>query len=497
MVDTIKEFMAYYNALLKDNPSLAIIILPVIGYMGYAVRSIPGKIWDALKGGLCTNLEINNAGFSGDDEQFDCFMRWFSQSRWFKFSRSIYAGARFAGYDSSYKRTGYNTILGPGNGWHFFFHNRRLYWFHKSDLESSGSEKLKSRLKIYTFGKTNLKIQEFIKEFEPKVEKEKLYIYQWRKDEWAKIRSIEPRKLDCLVMEESLRSKITKHLDHYVTSKDWYSSRGLAYKITTLLKGPPGTGKTSLVKAIASHYERSIYIVDLSSVVDQALMTALHSVPAGSVVLMEDVDAATRAVSTRQKPKTGSPSDGKLSEAPSPTPIASDAGFLTLSGILNALDGIVPLDDLMVFMTTNHADRLDPALTRKSRVDLTYEIGYMTSDLVVEYGARSYGEEFRQALQDYEFPDLPACDAQAAFKENPQLWGGYVKALGGLPKSMQLTQVEPVTVLGDGTVVMVTGVVDDQGRRQEIQLNAYPSSNHQVRETWVEARTPVALKKAA
>lgn len=135
------------------------------------------------------------------------------------------------------------------------------------------------------------------------------------------------------------------------SSASWYHDRGVPYRRGYLLHGPPGTGKTSFIVALAGHLGLSVCIVNLgiSGLNDQQLDQLLNNAPRNSILLMEDVDAALI------KRKAGKSQGG--------------SNNVTLSGILNALDGITAQEGSVVFMTTNHIRKLAPALIRPGRCD--------------------------------------------------------------------------------------------------------------------------------
>jgi len=119
-----------------------------------------------------------------------------------------------------------------------------------------------------------------------------------------------------------------------------------------LLHGPPGSGKSSFIQALAGSLSYDICLLNLSErgLTDDKLNYLLSNAPERSFILIEDVDAAfNKRVQTSE--------DGYQSS-------------VTFSGFLNALDGVASGEERIIFLTTNHFDRLDPALIRPGRVDL-------------------------------------------------------------------------------------------------------------------------------
>jgi len=408
MFDTLSAFFTEYSNAVKGNPMLAGFALYLTGTLTYLARDLPKTIWKTFTGAVTTSIEMNNAGYSGNDYHFTLFLTWFMESPWAKWSRSLYTG-RF--YQIG-KET--DTVVGPGYGNHIFFYKGRLFWFNKFKIDSSGSERQKEGIRIVTLGRSHKALLELVKAFEYKKGENELAVYEYRNNSWEQVTTIEKRPMRTLCIAEDLKEQLLRRHDHFVNNRQWFRDRGIAYKITTLLYGPPGTGKTSIAKTLAGHYDRGVFILDLSAMSNKTLQHALAILPPKALLLVEDVDAATSVVKSREK-------DGGAQQT-SLADMVQDQ--LTLAGLLNALDGIIPLNDVMVFLTTNHPEKLDPALIRKSRVDYKYEIGPMTNEEIHAYVELMYpGTKLNPTLV---FCAMLGCDVQAAFREHPDDISGFL-----------------------------------------------------------------------
>jgi chaperone BCS1 len=129
-----------------------------------------------------------------------------------------------------------------------------------------------------------------------------------------------------------------------------------------LLHGLPGTGKTSFISALAGHFGYSICMLSLSerTLDDDRLNYLLNNAPPNCFVLLEDVDAAhvSRDLYENEQHRA-----------------YEGMTRVTLSGLLNAIDGVTSTEQRLLFMTTNHVDRLDSALIRPGRVDVKQYFG--------------------------------------------------------------------------------------------------------------------------
>lgn len=178
------------------------------------------------------------------------------------------------------------------------------------------------------------------------------------------------------------KTRLLSMLDHFTSKTGKYAIPGFPHKLGFLLHGPPGTGKTSLIKAVAHRTQRHIVSIPLTRIkTNEMLMqlfyggkywcddmdTAMHLPFHKLIFVLEDVDASSKIV---QKRSTDLSQDDHRPPAP-----VDDA--LDLAGILNVLDGVADSPGRIVMMTTNHPDRLDPALTRPGRVTMSLHLTYM------------------------------------------------------------------------------------------------------------------------
>lgn len=148
---------------------------------------------------------------------------------------------------------------------------------------------------------------------------------------------------------------------------------GIPYRRGYLLHGPPGSGKSSFIQALAGSLEYNICVLNLSErgLTDDKLNHLLANAPERTLILLEDIDAAF----------TGRTQSGE----------AGFSGSVTFSGLLNALDGVASsTSQRIMFLTTNHIEKLDPALIRPGRVDLKELIDDATPYQAQELFTRFY-----------------------------------------------------------------------------------------------------------
>lgn len=134
------------------------------------------------------------------------------------------------------------------------------------------------------------------------------------------------------------------------------------------LYGPPGTGKTTLIHTVASFYSMNIACLSFDcSMNDRAFKMALKKMPVNTLLCLEDIDALFNE--NRKSAET----------------------HLTFSGVINALEGVMKLKNLIIFVTTNHINQLDPALKR--RIDYFIKFDFCTKGQVKNMFERFVGQD--------------------------------------------------------------------------------------------------------
>ncbi|KAJ5153688.1 ATPase AAA-type core [Penicillium coprophilum] len=207
---------------------------------------------------------------------------------------------------------------------------------------------------------------------------------------WYRCMARLPRPLSTVILDQEQKHDFLDDIKEYLhpRTRRWYTNRGIPYRRGYLLHGPPGTGKTSLCFAAAGLLGLKLYVLDLNSTAlnEESLSSLFSELPRRCIVLLEDVDSAG-ITKTRVAPSTSTstsdtpandatPKEGST-EADSPAAKEEDKkGGITLSALLNVIDGVAASEGRILIMTTNHVDKLDPALLRPGRVDMKIVFGY-------------------------------------------------------------------------------------------------------------------------
>ena len=341
----------------------------LLGVVTYIFKSIPVKISRFL-----SRYMTVTATFSSGHESFHDLLRWFSETGRSKKTRSVRLSNGRYGWEESQ--------ISVGLGYHYFWYNFRPFRLNRKIENSNGGDKVKEEISITTIGFTQKILNKIIKESIPKKEKVQK-VKTWSSEGWKYLQELDTRPIESVVLKKGQKERILEYIQEFKDSKEWCVKNGIPYRTGIILSGPPGTGKTSLVRAIGSYLEKDLCVISCDSVSDTAFQKAISSVPENSIILLEDIDSVI-ATHSRDNNDTYTETSGE--------PLIEIGHSVTLSGILNAIDGIFSSRGRIIIATTNCFDRLDSALIRPGRFDLKEELGYLDRDMGVRMFKRFYPE---------------------------------------------------------------------------------------------------------
>ena len=253
-------------------------------------------------------------------------------------------------------------------------------------------------------------------------------------ERWSEVVFESTRSFDNLFFD---RKMITMDkIDHFLKNKDWYYNKGIPYSLGIGIHGPPGTGKTSFIKALAAKTNRNIICISLKLLKTKKQLDSIffeerynddnkkHSVTFDKkIIVFEDIDCIGDIVMDREKKKNKSKNKngedfslgigrklnldemtmtskvnmGDLLETIAEMEETTKKGIMTtgpksiidddpitLDDILNLWDGIRETPGRIMIISSNHYDDLDSALKRPGRIDITLELSYASRQVISE-----------------------------------------------------------------------------------------------------------------
>ncbi|ORY96667.1 P-loop containing nucleoside triphosphate hydrolase protein [Syncephalastrum racemosum] len=204
----------------------------------------------------------------------------------------------------------------------------------------------------------------------------------WKYDgysSWYITKEMEPRPLETVTLKAGLKEQIMHDMTTFCRRKKWYKTRGIPYRRGYLLFGPPGTGKTSIIQALACKLNMDLALVSLLEISnDSCFAELMENAPEKTIIVMEDLDHYSSSDPAKRN--------------------------VSMPGLLNALDGIQGQKGSMIFITCNDINKLPPALLRPGRIDLKCKLDYAEREQVEEMFWRFFGQDpdTMEPLQDGE-----------------------------------------------------------------------------------------------
>ncbi|KAG5069743.1 hypothetical protein GLYMA_01G171300v4 [Glycine max] len=221
----------------------------------------------------------------------------------------------------------------------------------------------------------DLYIPHVLKTYEAiKAERRIVRIYSRLDGYWNDSELSHPATFDSLALSPELKKDIIDDLERFQRRKEHYKKVGKPWKRGYLLYGPPGTGKSSLIAAMANYLKFDVYDLELTSIYSNSdLMRSMKEASNRSIVVIEDIDCnkEVQARSSGLSDDQDSVPDNEAAKV--------KTNRFTLSGLLNYMDGLWSSggEERIIIFTTNHKEKIDPALLRPGRMDMHIHLSFL------------------------------------------------------------------------------------------------------------------------
>lgn len=357
----IDNLIQYVKTLLQSNiiASGGLFVMVLGSIMGIFYRIFP-PIITFFKRRFIIVLDITSA-----DDTFKWFNTWLSTTNYGKNTKLLSVISKDRDDHNCNDNKKPKLYFSPAPGNHLFFYKKRLIWINRQRKEVKGGSGYKpvvfEQYTITMLGRNKKILMQMMmdaRDYNHQIQQDKVKIYVNNDWDWVNVQCQTPRKLNSVILRDNLQYKVLDDIREFFKKEKWYNKIGIPYRRGYLLYGCPGTGKTSLVKALAGELKIPIYILNIyQDMKEDQFQSLISDVPPKSIIVIEDVDC----LFTKK---------GKIDKKYN----------ITFKTILNAIDGIISPYGTLLFLTTNHKLKLDDALIRPGRIDRQYKIDKMDKE---------------------------------------------------------------------------------------------------------------------
>lgn len=403
----------------------------------YWLRSVPVKIYKFAKKWLTLDIRANS-----DMPSYEEMLRFITSevvSDRFTRNYNYQSESKYNWEEDQRVITG--RALDIGYGTHIGFFRGRLVIVSRHIDDDSKSEKFKEFTHVTIVARKKDIIERFktaIDEFSGRARdgQEKVRLKVNSGTYWSDGGKLPMRRMNTIFSANNAGNTIVEHIHAFDDKRDWNHAKGLPHHTGILLYGPPGTGKSSLIHAAASETKRTLFYLSLASIEKDSELTELlggNTDWSKALLVIEDFDAAGLNLNRDDDDEDEDDGDSEMEVVGEKDGVAvckpvrkakkGKKEAVSLSTILNVLDGLLSPDGLVVIATTNHPDRLDEALLRPGRFDLSLELGLVgkpefekmadlfeldSADYALDTFAQMSGAEMRSLLLKGGVPAIEA-----------------------------------------------------------------------------------------
>ena len=218
------------------------------------------------------------------------------------------------------------------------------------------------------------------------------------------------RSFNDVFIETQTKHDMISSISNFIKNKDFYKKHKLPYHFGIMLYGEPGTGKSSLISAIANEFNLMPYFVETNDIRElienkQHFRKKFIEDEDVKLIVIEDIDTcpyATRSCTYSEYDKED------FRKQPGHEYEIRKMNQTT-SEFLNLLDGNNCLENVIYIFTTNYIDKIDSAIIRPGRVDKTFNIGYVTNETFSEFTKYHFGKVMpndREVKKDTLFAEI-------------------------------------------------------------------------------------------
>lgn len=398
-----------------DSMAKGLIVVGIMGGLVALCRNLPQKLYEAIKRKILVSITV-----SKDTQDFN-------QTILFALINDFIGShtklKSFKVFDATNTKQNVNLGFGPNTGKYWFYNQGTLFFYNRTEAKGNENTNVPEQVTLSWIGSKPEMLFKFINKTEDVFYKnfeERFYrLPSESADYWCAASKI--THANELIISDKVKFRLDVALNNFKDNQAWFEKRGLPRKLVIVLYGPPGTGKTSLTRYIADYLRKDICVMTTKSMTNEGFPALVRqSSNSNGVVSIQDFDVYS-AFHKRDEDVLSEGDFNKDKESKKEREKKNSVNFssLSLSTILNTLQGDIPLSNCVVVMTTNHIEKIDPAVIRSGRVDLMLEVGCLEIAEVQKF-YETYYETSEKLPAFFNDIQIKAAELMGGFLDNTQ-----------------------------------------------------------------------------
>lgn len=357
--------------LLNNDFAAGAAIASMIGGMMYYLKTIPVQVYNAVKRRIVYSVMLDES-----DNIYKYLNEWLYRE-YSSYFRNVKVKSQRQ-FDEDDNLVGCKISFEQ-------YHDDFIFWYKNFPIKlSKQTEKMEGAYDKYNFeiGRFHLStffnkkiINSLLKEVESyystsviKENKISIYRHVAASYSWDHFKDIKPVSLNNIIQPKSVKEPIIQTVNNWRKNKERLKDKGISLSLCLLFDGAPGSGKSSMVLALAYEYNMNVYTLNLNSIVSlNSLHQAVSNIPSNSIVQIDEIEDVYEGREAKNK-------DCKI----------------PFSGFINILSGSMTNDNVLFILTSNDISKLDPALTRPGRVNLISTFVVPDVNMINEYVSKFF-----------------------------------------------------------------------------------------------------------